>query len=174
MQDVFLFSGDYASNVRLRNGGISDEDVEGALEKVGFNRFLASLPNGIHTEVKERGATLSTGQKQLLSFARALAFDPDILILDEATSSVDTETEGLIQKALDELLRNRTSIIVAHRLSTIEKADRIIVLHRGKVREMGKHHELLQQRGIYYKLYQIQYKKQVLGVGKASAPAGKN
>ncbi len=174
LQDVFLFSGDYASNVRLRNGGISDEDVEGALEKVGFNRFLASLPNGIHTEVKERGATLSTGQKQLLSFARALAFDPDILILDEATSSVDTETEGLIQKALDELLRNRTSIIVAHRLSTIEKADRIIVLHRGKVREMGKHHELLQQRGIYYKLYQIQYKKQVLGVGKASAPAGKN
>ncbi|MFQ6007986.1 MAG: ABC transporter ATP-binding protein [Candidatus Zixiibacteriota bacterium] len=159
LQDVFLFTGDYASNVRLRRNDISDEEVQKDLQRVGFDRFLANLPDGIHTEVKERGATLSTGQKQLLSFARALAFDPDILILDEATSSVDTATELLIQKALEELLRNRTSIIIAHRLSTIEKADKIIVLHHGRLREMGKHHELLRLKGIYYTLYQMQYKK---------------
>lgn len=160
LQDVFLFTGDYASNVRLRSAGISDDKVKKALQRVGFDRFLKSLPDGIHTEVKERGATLSTGQKQLLSFARALAFDLGILILDEATSSVDTETEMLIQGALEELLKDRTSIIIAHRLSTIEKADKIIVLHHGRLREMGKHGELLKQKGIYYTLYQMQYKKQ--------------
>lgn len=159
LQDVFLFSGDYAGNVRLRNDDISDEAVSRALERVGFGRFLRNLPDGIHTEVKERGATLSTGQKQLLSFARALAFDPDILILDEATSSVDTATEKLIQKALETLLAGRTSIVIAHRLSTIEKADKIIVLHHGELREMGTHHELLKKRGIYYRLYQMQYRR---------------
>jgi ATP-binding cassette subfamily B protein len=162
LQDVFIFSGDYARNVRLRDKNISDEQIKNSLNRVGFDRFMDSKPDGILTEVKERGATLSTGQKQLLSFARALAFNPDILILDEATSSVDTETEILIQKALDELLKDRTSIIIAHRLSTIEKADKIIVLHHGEVREIGNHEQLLNQKGIYYKLYQLQYKKSAL------------
>ena len=169
LQDVFIFSGDYAQNVRLRDHKITDQEVNQALSRVGFNRFLTDHPKGIHTEVKERGATLSTGQKQLLSFARALAFDPDILILDEATSSVDTETEHLIQRALDELLKGRTSIIIAHRLSTIEKADKIIVLHHGTLREMGRHDELLKQRGIYYRLYQLQYKRQ--DVARQQGPA---
>lgn len=162
LQDVFLFSGDYASNIRLRDKSISDQRVLEALDRVGFARFMEGLPDGLQTEIRERGATLSTGQKQLLSFARALAFNPDVLILDEATSSVDTETERLIQKALDELMKDRTSIVIAHRLSTIEKADKIIVLHHGQVREMGRHAELMQQRGIYHKLYQMQYKKQTL------------
>ncbi|MEE8149763.1 MAG: ABC transporter ATP-binding protein [candidate division Zixibacteria bacterium] len=161
LQDVFLFTGDYAGNVRLRNKNITDEQVKLALERVGYSRFLKDEEDGIHTEVKERGATLSTGQKQLLSFARALAFDPQILILDEATSSVDTETEQLIQTALGKLLEGRTSIIIAHRLSTIEKADKIIVLHHGEIREIGKHQELLQKGGIYYKLYEMQYKSQL-------------
>ena len=161
LQDVFLFTGDYAGNVRLRNDNISDTAVRQALTRVGYDRFLKKEEKDIHTEVKERGATLSTGQKQLLSFARALAFNPQILILDEATSSVDTETEQLIQKALDELLKGRTSIIIAHRLSTIEKADKIVVLHHGQVREIGKHEELLKKRGIYYKLYEMQYKSQL-------------
>ncbi len=160
LQDVFLFSGDYASNVRLRNEKISDDEVRQALTRVGYDRFFDRMPNGIATTIQERGATLSTGQKQLLSFARALAYNPDILILDEATSSIDTETERLIQQALDELMAERTSIIIAHRLSTIEKADKIIVLHHGEIREMGKHQELLDQRGIYYKLYQLQYRRQ--------------
>lgn len=164
LQDVFLFSGDISGNVALREPAISEEQVKMALNRVGFNRFLDAYPDGVRTEIRERGATLSTGQKQLLSFARALAFDPDILILDEATSSVDTETEKLIQSALDELLRGRTSIIVAHRLSTIEKADKIVVLHHGQVREIGVHEELLQQRGIYHKLYQLQYRKQATAI----------
>ncbi len=172
LQDVFIFSGDYARNVRLRDARISDEKVESALARVGFDRFMSRQPEGIHTEVKERGATLSTGQKQLLSFARALAFDPDILVLDEATSSVDTETEILIQKALDELLRDRTSIVIAHRLSTIEKADKIIVLHHGELREMGKHEELLKKQGIYHKLYQLQYKKQDIETDSRASMAG--
>lgn len=162
MQDVFLFEGTIASNVRLRNRNISDEEINTALERVGFDRFMKNFPDGLETEVKERGATLSTGQKQLLSFARALAFDPDILILDEATSSVDTESEKLIQKALLELMKDRTSIVIAHRLSTIEKADKIIVLHHGELREMGKHSELLKQKGIYYKLYQMQFKNWIV------------
>ncbi len=162
MQDVFLFQGDYRSNVRLRSEEISDEEIKKALTRVGFDRFLKNLPDGINTSVKERGATLSTGQKQLLSFARALAFDPDILILDEATSSVDTETERLIQQALEELMKDRTSIIIAHRLSTIEKADKIIVLHHGEMREIGKHKELLEKKGIYYKLYLMQFKNQIM------------
>lgn len=160
LQDVYLFSGDYAGNVRLRSDDISDQQVEEALSRVGFTRFMSHQPDGIRTEVTERGNTLSTGQKQLLSFARVLAHDPDILILDEATSSVDTETEILIQKALEELMKDRTSIIIAHRLSTIEQADKIVVLHHGRVREIGKHEELLANKGIYHTLYQMQYKKE--------------
>jgi ABC-type multidrug transport system fused ATPase/permease subunit len=160
LQDVFLFSGDYSRNVRLRENSITDDQIRSALKRVGFDRFMSNSPDNIHTIVQERGATLSTGQKQLLSFARALAFDPDILVLDEATSSVDTETEQQIQAALEELLRGRTSLVVAHRLSTIKKADKIIVLHHGRIREIGRHEELLSQRGIYHKLYQLQYKKQ--------------
>lgn len=159
LQDVFLFSGDYARNVRLKNNEITDNDIRSALSRVGYNRFLENEPAGIYGKIVERGATLSTGQKQLLSFARALAFSPDILILDEATSSIDTETELLIQKALEELLKDRTSIIIAHRLSTIEKADKIVVLHHGEVREIGRHQELLLKKGIYYKLYQMQFKR---------------
>jgi ATP-binding cassette subfamily B protein len=160
LQDVYLFSGDIAGNVRLRNGDITDDQVRQALKRVGYNRFIDLDSDEIHTSVKERGATFSTGQKQLLSFARALAFDPNVLILDEATSSVDTETELLIQRALEELLRGRTSLIVAHRLSTIERADKIIVLHHGEIREMGRHEELLAQGGIYSRLYEMQYKSQ--------------
>lgn len=159
LQDVFLFSGNYARNVRLRNYDIDDDKVRDALHRVGFDRFMAGNGDDILTEVKERGATLSTGQKQILSFARALAFDPEILMLDEATSSVDTETERIIQSALEELLQGRTSIIVAHRLSTIEKADKIVVLHHGQVREIGTHKELIKRGGIYHKLYMTQYKK---------------
>ena len=162
LQDVFIFSGDYAGNIRLGNKNISDAAINDALRKVNLHDFVIKQEGGLGAEVKERGATLSTGQKQLLSFARALAFDPSILVLDEATSSVDTATERLIQKALDKLLENRTAIIIAHRLSTIEKADKIIVLHHGQVREIGKHHELLAMRGIYYRLYQMQFKREEL------------
>jgi ATP-binding cassette subfamily B protein len=162
LQDVFIFSGDYAGNIRLGSKNISDDDIIAALKKVNLYDFVIESEGGLQAEVKERGATLSTGQKQLLSFARALAFNPSILVLDEATSSVDTATERMIQKALDNLLENRTAIIIAHRLSTIEKADKIIVLHNGEVREMGKHRELLQQQGIYYRLYQMQFKQDEL------------
>jgi ATP-binding cassette subfamily B multidrug efflux pump len=162
LQDVFIFSGDYAGNIRLGNKGISDEELIEALKKVNLHDFVMKQEGGLHAEVRERGATLSTGQKQLLSFARALAFDPNILILDEATSSVDTATERMIQQALEKLLENRTAIIIAHRLSTIEKADKIIVLHNGRVREMGKHKELLAGKGIYYRLYQMQFRQEEL------------
>lgn len=160
LQDVFLFSGTVADNVRLKTDHIPDDRVREALTRVGFDKFLNNMSGDIQAEIRERGATLSTGQKQLLSFARALAFDPEILILDEATSSIDTETERLIQTALDELLKDRTSIVIAHRLSTIEKADRILVLHHGELRESGTHEDLLQQKGIYYRLYQMQYRNQ--------------
>jgi ATP-binding cassette subfamily B protein len=162
LQDVFIFSGDYAGNIRLGNDNISDAQIIEALKKVNLHDFVINKEGGLNSEVKERGATLSTGQKQLLSFARALAFNPNILVLDEATSSVDTATEKMIQKALDRLLENRTAIIIAHRLSTIEKADKIIVLHHGEVREMGNHKELLQRKGIYYRLYQMQFRDEDL------------
>lgn len=158
LQDVFLFTGDIRSNVRLGEEAISDEDVERACRHVNADRFIAALPDGYHQEVLERGATLSVGQKQLLAFARALAFDPAVLILDEATASIDTETEHLIQDALRKLLAGRTSIVIAHRLSTIQNADRIIVMHHGKIREMGTHQELLRRDGIYRKLYELQYR----------------
>jgi ATP-binding cassette subfamily B protein len=136
--------------------------VERAAEEVNLTEFIRSLPEGFQSLTKERGSTLSTGQKQLISFARALAHNPKILILDEATSSVDTETEFRVREALSRMVEGRTSLIIAHRLSTIQRADNIIVMHKGKVREMGTHQQLLAQRGIYYKLYQLQYRDQEL------------
>ena len=163
LQDPFLFSGTLASNVRLGTAGISDDKVLHAMETVNLGGLLESVPGGIRHEVRERGSTLSVGQKQLLSFARSLAHDPEILILDEATSSVDTQTEHMIQEALDRLITGRTSIVIAHRLSTIQRADRILVFHKGELREQGAHQELLSQRGLYYKLYQLQYRDQEVG-----------
>ena len=160
LQDVFLFSGDIQNNIHLGDETIPLERVKAAARLVGANRFIDALPNTYAAEVKERGATLSVGQKQLLSFARALAFNPRILVLDEATSSVDTETEQLIQHAIKKMLQGRTSIVIAHRLSTIQSADKIIVLHKGEIREMGNHQELLALNGIYRKLYELQYKDQ--------------
>ncbi len=159
LQDVHLFSGTIASNIRL-GSDIPMERVRAAAEAVNAHRFIERLPHGYDTEVKERGATLSVGQKQLLSFARALAHDPRVLILDEATSSVDTETEQLIQQALRVLLRGRTAIVIAHRLSTVQNVDEILVLHKGRIRERGTHQELLARRGVYWKLYELQYKDQ--------------
>ena len=160
LQDVFLFSGDIKSNINLGDEKISIDRIKAAARVVGAQRFIEALPNRYDEEVKERGATLSVGQKQLISFARALAFNPKILILDEATSSVDTETEILIQQAIRKLLEGRTSIVIAHRLSTIQRANKIIVMHKGEIREMGTHQELLALEGIYYKLYRLQYKEQ--------------
>jgi ATP-binding cassette subfamily B protein len=157
LQDVHLFSGTIASNVRLGNPRISDEAVAAAIAAVHADTFVERLPHGPATSVAERGATLSVGQKQLLSFARALASDPRVLILDEATSSVDTETELLIRDALKVLMRGRTSIAIAHRLSTIQDMDRILVLHKGQLRESGTHQELLARRGIYHRLYRLQF-----------------
>ena len=165
LQDPFLFSGTVASNIRLGTSDIDDEDVEKAAEDVNLADFIRSLPNGFNEEVRERGSTLSTGQKQLISFARALAHDPKILILDEATSSVDTETEFRVRDALSRMVEGRTSVIIAHRLSTIQRADKIVVMHKGQVREMGSHQQLLAQHGIYYKLYQLQYKDQEVATG---------
>jgi ATP-binding cassette subfamily B protein len=158
LQDVFLFSGDIRSNIRLGEESVTDEEVRRVSRVVNADRFIAALPDGYGSEVLERGATLSVGQKQLLAFARALAFDPAILILDEATASIDTETELLIQDALRKLLRGRTSIVIAHRLSTIQTADRIVVLHHGRIREEGTHAQLLRRDGIYRKLYELQYR----------------
>ncbi len=160
LQDVYLFSGTVAGNIRLGRTDITDAQVRGAAEAVHASQFIGELPDGYDTAVAERGATLSVGQKQLLSFARALAFDPQILILDEATSSVDTETEMLIRDALHVLMQGRTTIAIAHRLSTIQDMDLILVLHRGELRESGTHQELLALRGIYYRLYDLQYQSQ--------------
>ncbi len=160
LQDVFLFSGDVKRNINLGSDVIGIEAIKAASRIVGIDRFIESLPNGYEEEVKERGSTFSVGQRQLISFARALAHQPKILILDEATSSVDTETEILIQQAIRQLLQGRTSIVIAHRLSTIQRANKIIVMHKGEIREMGTHQELLAQEGIYYKLYRLQYKSQ--------------
>jgi len=172
LQDVHLFSGTIASNIRL-GSDIPMERVRAAAEAVHAHRFIERLPQGYDTEVKERGATLSVGQKQLLSFARALAHDPRVLILDEATSSVDTETEQLIQDALRVLLRGRTAIVIAHRLSTVQNVDEILVLHKGRIRERGTHQELLARRGVYWKLYELQYKDQEMpGPREARADLG--
>ena len=155
-QDVFIFTGDIKSNIRLREEGISDEAIREAARRVNASRFIERLPAGYQEHVSERGATFSAGQRQLLSFARTLAFDPAILILDEATANIDTETEQWIQEALETLMAGRTTIMVAHRLSTVQRADKIIVMHKGRIRESGTHQELLEQGGIYHKLYQLQ------------------
>ncbi len=170
LQDVFLFSGTVASNIRLGRDDISDERVNWAAQEVHADRFIERLPAGYQAEVRERGAGFSVGQKQLISFARALAFDPALLILDEATSSIDTETEQLIQRAIERVMLNRTSIVVAHRLSTIQRAHRIIVLHHGEIREQGSHQELLAEHGLYWKLYKLQYADNVEPVTPESSP----
>jgi len=157
LQEVFLFSGSIEGNIRLGREDIDEDRVRWAAQEVHADGFIGRLKGGYEAEVRERGAGLSVGQKQLISFARALAFDPAILILDEATSSIDTETEQLIQRAIERVMRDRTSIVVAHRLSTIQNADRIIVLHHGEIREQGTHQELLAERGLYWKLYKLQY-----------------
>jgi ATP-binding cassette subfamily B protein len=174
LQDPFLFTGTIEGNIRLGTARIQDEDVAQAAEDVNLADFIRTLPGGFKEEVQERGSTLSTGQKQLISFARALAHNPKILILDEATSSVDTETEFRVRDALNRMVEGRTSLIIAHRLSTIQRADKIIVMHKGQVRETGTHQQLLAQRGIYYKLYQLQYKDQELGTDGAQAPSPAN
>lgn len=161
LQDVFLFSGDIRYNIDLGSSQIKTEKIHEALKNTGLEKFIKDLPDGISHRVTERGATFSVGQKQLISFARALAFDPKVLILDEATSSVDTETEILIQEAIKKLIEGRTSIIIAHRLSTIQNCDKIIVMHKGEIKEMGTHQQLLEKGGLYYKLYQLQYKDEV-------------
>ena len=163
LQDVFLFSGTLESNIRL-GSDIPRERILSAARDVNLMPFIESLTNGLEHEVNERGTTLSVGQRQLLAFARALAHDPQVLILDEATSSVDTETEIQIRQAIDRVMEGRTSIVIAHRLSTIQKCDKILVMHKGRVREVGTHQELLAQRGLYYKLYQLQYKDQEVAV----------
>ncbi len=159
LQDPFIFAGTVASNIRLNDGSITDAQVRAAARFVNADKFIGRMPDGYDTVVTERGSTLSVGQKQLLAFGRAIAFNPEILlVLDEATSSVDTETEHLIQDALKKLMQGRTSIIIAHRLSTIQNVDRIIVLHKGRVVEMGTHRDLLAQRGVYHRLYELQYR----------------
>jgi ATP-binding cassette subfamily B protein len=168
LQDPFLFTGTLESNVRLGTTTIDRAGTERALKEVGLGPFVASLSQGVDTPVTERGGTLSVGQRQLVSFARALAHDPKFLILDEATSSVDTKTELMIREALDRLLTGRTAVVIAHRLSTIQHAHRILVFHKGRLREQGSHQELLGVRGIYYRLYQLQYKEQELSVALSS------
>ena len=171
LQDVHLFSGTIAANIRLGESSIGDAAVKQAAEAVHASRFIERLPAGYGSPVAERGATLSVGQKQLLSFARALAFNPRVLVLDEATSSIDTETEILIRDALGVLMAGRTTIAIAHRLSTIQDMDKILVLHKGQLREAGRHQELLAERGIYYKLYQLQYRDQEKEAADTSSPA---
>ncbi|HYL45811.1 MAG TPA: ABC transporter ATP-binding protein [Candidatus Limnocylindrales bacterium] len=171
LQDPFLFTGTLESNVKLGTSTIDRATVERALREVGLGPFLATLSQGVETPVTERGATLSVGQRQLVSFARALAHNPKFLILDEATSSVDTKTELLIREALDRLLEGRTAVVIAHRLSTIQHAHRILVFHKGRLREQGSHQELLALRGIYYRLYQLQYKEQELAIPLPGAGA---
>jgi ATP-binding cassette subfamily B multidrug efflux pump len=160
LQDPFLFSGTIGGNIRLGTSTILDEHIEEAADQVNLAEFVRSLPGGFDEPVRERGNSLSTGQKQLINFARALAHNPQFLILDEATSSVDTETEFRVREALARLVTGRTSIVIAHRLSTVQRADRILVMHKGRLRESGSHQQLLAQRGIYWKLYQLQYKDQ--------------
>ena len=169
LQDPFLFTGSIADNIRLGTSWITDQDLENAAEEVNIADFIRTLPSGFNEPVRERGATLSTGQKQLISFARALAHSPEILILDEATSSVDTDTEHRVRLALSRMITGRTSVLIAHRLSTVQSADTILVMHKGQLRERGTHQQLLAQRGLYYKLYQLQYKDQELGE-PASSP----
>jgi ATP-binding cassette subfamily B protein len=160
LQDPFLFTGTIAENIRLGSAWITDDRMKAAADEVNVGDFIRSLPHGFDEPLRERGNSLSTGQKQLINFARALAHDPRVLILDEATSSVDTDTEMRVRSALERMIQGRTSVIIAHRLSTVQQADRILVMHKGQLREFGTHQELLGLRGIYWKLYQLQYKDQ--------------
>ncbi|HKV23724.1 MAG TPA: ABC transporter ATP-binding protein [Candidatus Acidoferrum sp.] len=171
LQDSFLFTGTIDSNVRLGSSSVSRPVVEQSLDEIGLGDFVRTLPHGVDTPVSERGSTLSVGQRQLICFARALAHNPSFLILDEATSSVDTKTELQIRDALNRLLSGRTSLLIAHRLSTIQYASRILVFHKGRLREQGDHQQLLALRGIYYRLYQLQYKEQELGLPEESRDA---
>jgi ATP-binding cassette subfamily B protein len=161
LQDVFLFSGSVLDNITLRNPAISKEQVIAAAKMIDMHDFIMQLPGDYDYNVMERGSSLSLGQRQLLSFIRALLYNPSILILDEATSSVDTESELLIQKAIDKLIAGRTSIVIAHRLSTIRKASKIIVLDKGEIKEMGTHDQLIAHQGFYYKLHQMQFEKHI-------------
>ena len=171
LQDPFLFTGTIAENIRFGNSEIDEEALRRAARDVNVLDFIESLPEGMNEPVRERGSSLSTGQKQLINFARALAFNPRILILDEATSSVDTDTELRIRGALERMVENRTSVLIAHRLSTVQRADTILVMHKGQLREMGNHQELLANRGLYWKLYQLQYKDQEIGAAPAREPS---
>jgi ATP-binding cassette subfamily B protein len=166
LQDSFLFSGTIASNIRLGTEWITDDEMREAARRVNALGFINELPGGFDAPVKERGVTLSVGQKQLLCFARALAHRPRILILDEATSSIDPQTEYLIREALRHMLEDHTALVIAHRLSTIQNASKIIVMHKGRVREVGTHQELLERQGLYFKLYQLQYKDQEVVAGR--------
>lgn len=169
LQDVFLFSGDILTNLTLGDSSVPLDRVEKAARATNAERFIRRLPGGYHAQVRERGSNFSSGQRQLLAMARVLVYDPEILVLDEATSSVDTETELMIQDALEKIMRDRTCLVIAHRLSTIRNADRIIVLHKGEVREMGSHGELLEQRGIYHRLYHLQYEREEWKLGRREA-----
>jgi ATP-binding cassette, subfamily B, multidrug efflux pump len=169
LQDPFLFTGTIAQNIRLGSDWITDERMQAAADEVNVGDFIRALPQGFDEPLRERGNSLSTGQKQLINFARALAHDPRILVLDEATSSVDTDTEMRVRSALERMVQGRTSVIIAHRLSTVQQADRILVMHKGQLREFGTHQELLGQRGIYWKLYQLQYKDQEVQSSRAAA-----
>jgi ATP-binding cassette subfamily B protein len=160
LQDPFLFTGTLAENIRMGNEEITGDGLRQAAQDVNVLDFIESLPGGFNEPVQERGNSLSTGQKQLVNFARALAYNPRILILDEATSSVDTDTELRIRGALERMVEGRTSVLIAHRLSTVQRAETILVMHKGQLREMGTHQQLLAQRGLYWKLYQLQYKDQ--------------
>jgi ATP-binding cassette subfamily B protein len=171
LQDPFLFTGTIAENIRLGNAAITESELHKAAEDVNVLDFIESLPNKFDEPVRERGNSLSTGQKQLINFARALAYNPRILILDEATSSVDTDTELRIRGALERMVEGRTSVLIAHRLSTVQRADTILVMHKGSLREMGSHQQLLSQHGLYWKLYQLQYKDQEGAVGVAPRTA---
>src|SRR6201996_6511789 len=168
LQDPFLFTGTIAENIRLGSAWITDERMKAAADEVNVGDFIRALPGGVDEPLRERGNSLSTGQKQLINFARALAHDPRILVLDEATSSVDTDTEMRVRSALERMVRGRTSVIIAHRLSTVQQADRILVMHKGVLREIGTHQELLAQRGIYWRLYQLQYKDQEVQLAQAA------
>ena len=172
LQDVYLFSGTIADNIRLGNDQILDDDVGRAAASVHADRFIDALPDGFQSAVAERGATLSAGERQLLSFARALAYKPDVLVLDEATSSVDTDTEQLIQDALHVLMAGRTTIAIAHRLSTVQDMETILLFHKGRLREQGSHQELLAQRGLYHTLYELQYRDQESSATPVAASAG--
>ncbi|MBL7863335.1 MAG: ATP-binding cassette domain-containing protein, partial [Cyclobacteriaceae bacterium] len=161
LQDVFLFSDSIRANITLGNPDITDEVIMQAADEVGARRFIERLPGKLDYQVMERGSTLSVGQRQLLSFIRAMVYNPKILILDEATSSVDSETESMIQEAIGKMMTHRTSIVIAHRLSTIQKADIILVMDKGEIKESGRHEDLLEKHGVYTQLYKMQYKEAV-------------